>query len=1414
MIRVRAIERGRETRRNPNLLSGVGVRRCNRALLVVLAAVITASWATAAVALRPPPGRARRAAGVRKVPGQGPVKKIGTLPSSRRGDKDAAKIPGPGEPRSIIKADNATHDFGTVWVGPTLKHSFIIKNEGDATLEIKKVKPSCGCTIAGPYPRKIEPGETGEFPFSVASQKLRGKFEKAITVTSNDYATPTLRLRLRGLVKRYVEVVPPNVYFGKVRTTEPIERVVKITNNTEQPLELALGGALKNPKITAKLVTITPGQLYELRVTATPPLPDGAFRESITLKTNVDAQKSLKVSVRGTVPKRLEVTPGVLNIGSRRAVKPSKTKPLTRVVRFTNYGATPVKLLDATVDDPAITASVKERREGKAYTIQIEFPVGYTLPADGRQLTLKTDDSEKPSITVPIKDLSARRKSAKRKASRRPAEEMVGKKAPSFTLTTTEGKSLSSMDLKGNVTVIDFFAPNCGFCKKQMPRLEKIRAEYAGKGVRFVAVSQTMRNKKFTDDQIIDKVQELGFKGELAINHDNSVGKLFKATSYPTMVVLGKTGKIDAVNIGNRTDLEKRMKMQLDALIAGKPVPVFDQVARKTEKKEAPKRKRPKDLVGKPAPAFSFETIDGKKMSNAELAKHPAVVLNVVAPNCGYCKKQVPRTEKIRQQYAGKGVRFINVIQTMRKKYSKDEAVAVFKGIGSKLEVAYDPNNKVGPLFNATGFPTMIVLGKSGKVEAVHVGNVGDLEKQLTGQLDALITGKPAPKLEQVAKKIRRKEAPKRRRPGDLVGKPAPAFSFETIDGKKMSNAELAKHPAVVLNVVAPNCGYCKKQVPRAEKIRQKYAGKGVRFINVAQTMRKKYSQDEVVDVFKGVGSKLEMAYDPNNKVGPLFGATGFPTMIVLGKSGKVEAVHVGNISDLEKQLTGELDALIAGKPVPKFAAAARPQRKRPGDLVGKVAPAFSFETIDGKKMSNAELAKHPAVVLNVVAPNCGYCKKQVPRAEKIRQKYADKGVRFINVIQTMRKKYSQDEAVKVFSGVGSKLESAYDPNNKVGPLFNATGFPTMIVLGKSGKVEAVHVGNVGDLEKQLTGELDALIAGKPVPKSAKAARPQRKRPDALVGKPAPAFSFETIDGKKMSNAELAKHPAVVLNVVAPNCGYCKKQVPRAEKIRQEYAAKGVRFINVAQTMRKKYSQDEVVKVFDGVGSKLEMAYDPDNKVGQLFNATGFPTMIVLGKSGNVESVHVGNIGDLEKQLRGELDALIAGKPVPKYAAAPRKPRRRPAESLVGKPAPEFSLTTLKGKSLSSKGFKDHPATVLNFIAPNCGYCKKQLPNVEKVRKEYEAKGVRFVNVAQKMRKDYTDEQILDVMKGAGSQLELVTGDFGDNKVGGKLFKAVSFPTMIVVNREGTISHVNIGAKQNLESLLKGQLDALMKGKP
>ncbi len=825
------------------------------------------------------------------------VERIQQLPRGGQTGSRVLKEVDPNADQPIFTIDALTFDFGTTWVGPKLNHTFKVTNKGTKPLEITKVRPSCGCTVAGNYPKRLEPGATGDFPFSINSNKVRGRYSKSITISCSDPVNSDIRLTLKGECKRYIDVIPAAANFGRVYGDSAQERILKITNNTEEPIEIELD-VPSDSKFAFNLVELEKGSRYEVRVALKDKkMSIGSARSTATLKTNVEAQKEIKLTATATVPKRVDIVPATISLASAAATK-GQTKATSRIVRVTNYGSTPMKVLNVSVDDTAITATLNEKNSGKNYDVRLDFPIGWEAPTAGRTLTINTDDSEFKTIKVPIRTQSAR---TAQQAARRPADELVGKKAPQFSAKTLAGRDLGTNTLASAITVMDFFAVNCGYCAKQIPRLETIRKKFESKGVRFVAAAETMRGKRFSEQQVMDKLKTLGFGGEVLLDPDNAVGPLFKATSFPTMVVLGKSGKVEAVNIGNIRDLETRLSGQLTALIAGKALPSYQ-----AKKPPAPRQRPVDQLVGKPAPSFSAKTTAGNDLGTATFAK-AITVMDFFAVNCGYCAKQIPRVEAMRKEYEAKGVRFVAAAETMHnKKFTDEEVMDKLKTLGFRGEVLMDQANAVGPRFKATGFPTMVIVGKSGKVEAVNVGNIGDLETRMKTQLDALIAGKPLPNYAAKAP-----AAPRKRPAEGMVGKAAPSFALKTLAGKPISNADFKNHPATVLNFVAPNCGFCKRQLPNVEKIREAYVAKGIRFVNMSQTMRKKYSPEEASDVFKGVGSRFEIAMDDGNALGRQFKATSYPTMMVIGKDGKIAHVNIGAKKNIDTLLAGQLDALI-----------------------------------------------------------------------------------------------------------------------------------------------------------------------------------------------------------------------------------------------------------------------------------------------------------------------------------------------------------------------------------------------------------------------------------------------------------------------------------------------------------------------
>ena len=119
-----------------------------------------------------------------------------------------------------------------------------------------------------------------------------------------------------------------------------------------------------------------------------------------------------------------------------------------------------------------------------------------------------------------------------------------------------------------------------------------------------------------------------------------------------------------------------------------------------------------------------------------------------------------------------------------------------------------------------------------------------------------------------------------------------------------------------------------------------------------------------------------------------------------------------------------------------------------------------------------------------------------------------------------------------------------------------------------------------------------------------------------MVGRVPDEFSITTVAGETVGTADFANFTATVLNFVAPDCPFCFKQVPLVEMIRSEYEPQGIRFVNISLTMKKHYTAKEASDIFARFGSRVELARDETESIGDLFKVSGYPTLSILGKHG------------------------------------------------------------------------------------------------------------------------------------------------------------------------------------------------------
>lgn len=84
---------------------------------------------------------------------------------------------------------------------------------------------------------------------------------------------------------------------------------------------------------------------------------------------------------------------------------------------------------------------------------------------------------------------------------------------------------------------------------------------------------------------------------------------------------------------------------------------------------------------------------------------------------------------------------------------------------------------------------------------------------------------------------------------------------------------------------------------------------------------------------------------------------------------------------------------------------------------------------------------------------------------------------------------------------------------------------------------------------------------------------------------------------------------------------------------------------------------------------------------------------------------------------------------------------RTPSTMLpLGTIAPDFSLPDVDGKTVSLADFKQAPALVVVFMCNHCPFVKHVAPELAKLAKEYQQRGVAFVGISSNDATAYPDD--------------------------------------------------------------------------
>ncbi len=298
-------------------------------------------------------------------------------------------------PRAVVEAPVV--DVGKVSKGEPIRHEFVIRNTGDAPLEITEVKPSCGCTVAS-FSDRIAPGASGSVTAEVETDAFGGAIAKSVTVFTNDPDNPKLNLVIKAVVRQPVTARPGYARFMSVQG-QRVEPSVQTVSSPDRPELEVLAVRSPYPFLeTSHRREEGESGRWRVELRLDPEAPAGPLADYVVVRTDHPEQPEVKIAVSGLVRPIISVAPRVADFGRRELAEPQR-----KSLEVKNLGSAAVELTGADTDLPGLEAVIEPVEEGRHYRIQLtltpELPKG---DFEGR-LTIHTSSARQPVVEVPLR---------------------------------------------------------------------------------------------------------------------------------------------------------------------------------------------------------------------------------------------------------------------------------------------------------------------------------------------------------------------------------------------------------------------------------------------------------------------------------------------------------------------------------------------------------------------------------------------------------------------------------------------------------------------------------------------------------------------------------------------------------------------------------------------------------------------------------------------------------------------------------------------------------------------------------------------------------------------------------------------------------------------------------------------------